>query len=164
MTIASSWEKWQPIENPPGTFGPPPPPLGLMYCQQMQSFISFWDVIIVFVELRFFWFIICLYTWIISYLLLITNIYLVAVHNRCDDWFFTSIILSCYPFFDVVISSLILDWGAISNSLGTSVTTCSHRTLKPVFTQMAPLNYTTVEGMILVVGMKRVIFWKLSRN
>ena len=71
---------------------------------------------------------------------------------------FISIILSSYPFFDVVISSLILDWGAISNSLGTSVTTCSHRTLKPVFTQMAPLNYTTVEGMILVVGIKRVTF------
>ena len=30
MTIASSCEKWQPIENPPGTFGPPPPPLGLI--------------------------------------------------------------------------------------------------------------------------------------
>ena len=48
--------------------------------------------------------------------------------------------------------------GPLEGALGTSVTTCSHRTLKPVFTQMAPLNYTTVEGMILVVGIKRVIF------
>jgi hypothetical protein len=30
VTIAWSCEKWQPIENPLGTFGPPPHPLGLM--------------------------------------------------------------------------------------------------------------------------------------
>ena len=35
MTIASSCEKWQPIENPPGTFGPPPPPLGLSQMVQV---------------------------------------------------------------------------------------------------------------------------------
>ena len=31
VTIAWSCEKWQPIKNPPGTFGPPPHPLGLKH-------------------------------------------------------------------------------------------------------------------------------------